>query len=133
MYPDFLRLIANQLMIAYLICCHRRGADIFLDFSCYQTYSTSIFNRSHQFIEKLATFISDSDSKEFRLIIGEILYDLAQHLAPIYPEELIIRLARYLYESGEEPIKDIADRICDIYARRNIEFLRPVCKENRDF
>jgi hypothetical protein len=88
---------------------------------------------SHYFIEKISTLSSELDSVENRLIIGELLLDLVKDVVPIYPKEEIIKLVKYLYESKENKVKECADQICNIYAKHNIEFLRDICLENRDF
>jgi len=88
---------------------------------------------SYELIEKIYEISSDIDSTDKRLIIGELLLDLVTYVVPTYPEEEIIKLVKYLYETGDEKVKECADSICNIYAKHNYEFLREICLENRDF
>lgn len=88
---------------------------------------------TYYFIEKINQFSLDSDSAEKRLIIGGLLLDLVKYNVPTYPEEEIIKLVKYLYEIKDDKVKECADSICNIYAKHNIEFLRDICMENRDY
>ncbi len=88
---------------------------------------------AHYFIEKISELSSDGDSVGKRLIIGGLILELVKNVVPTYPEEEIVKLVKYLYAIKDEKVKECADSICNIYAKNNIEFLRDICLENRDF
>ncbi len=95
-------------------------------------YAETNYN-SHYFIEKINEITSDADSTKKRLTIGGLLLDLVKHVVPTYPEEEMVQLVKYLYEIKDEKVKECADSICNVYAKHNIEFLKEICLENRDF
>ena len=88
---------------------------------------------SHYFIERISDISSDADSAQKRLTIGGLLLDFVKHVVPTYPEDKIIKLVQYLYDIKDDKVKEYADQICNIYAKYNIEFLRDICLEHRDF
>lgn len=94
---------------------------------------SEVNHNAYYFIEKINKFASDRDSAEKRLTIGQLLLDMVKYNIPTYPEDEIIKLVEYLYEIKDENVKECADSICNIYAKHNIEFLRDICLEHRDF
>ena len=88
---------------------------------------------SYYFIEKINKISSDIDTSEKRLIIGGLFLDLMKYIVPTYLQEEIIKFVKYLYDVKDEKVKKCADDICNIYAKHNIEFLRDIYLDNRDF
>ncbi|MBC2682698.1 hypothetical protein HAU06_00535 [Bacillus toyonensis] len=81
---------------------------------------------SHVIIEGLYQKINEGDLKNKRVIMGELLNDLVENCTPTYPEETIVSLVKYLYDGNYEQTTDIAENICNLYTKNNINFLREV-------
>lgn len=95
-------------------------------------YAEINYNTSYV-IEKLNKLTTENDSVEKRSIIGNLILDLVKYNVPTYPQDKIIELVQYLYIIRDDILKEYSDKICNIYASHNIEFLRDLCLEYRDF
>ncbi|WP_257208806.1 SIR2 family protein [Bacillus toyonensis] len=87
---------------------------------------TEVNYNSYVIIEGLHQKIKESDLKNKRVIIGELMNDLVESCIPTYPEEIIINLVKYLYDANDERTTEIAKNICNIYTKNNVHFLREI-------
>jgi hypothetical protein len=95
-------------------------------------YSQVNYNADY-LIEYINELISDKDSAEKRSTVGQLMLDMMEYNVPTYPEDEIIKLVRYLYGIENEGVNELANKICNIYAKNNIMFLMDICKEYRDY
>jgi hypothetical protein len=95
-------------------------------------YVESNYN-SHLIIEKLHDRISLNDRESTRILIGNLLLELVESCYATYPQELIIDMVQYLYYIKNEELKNIADKICNAYARKNVNFLQDIYIKNQDY
>lgn len=77
--------------------------------------------RSPFFIEYLDRLKDKGDRTKTACYIGEIFLKMLDHFTPDYDMAHIQSIVKFLYEADE---KDKADRICNIYGSRGLEFLR---------
>ncbi|WP_353770481.1 hypothetical protein [Bacillus sp. JJ927] len=52
--------------------------------------------------------------------------ELVEQCIPDFPEAEIIDIMEYLYNAKDEEVYDVANRICNIYQKNNIDFLREI-------
>jgi hypothetical protein len=76
-------------------------------------------HNADMFIEALAKLEDEESIKR----ISKIYLAVLQNTTPHYPEENIKLLVKRIYEKGTK--KD-ADEICNMYGRRNVDFLKPL-------
>lgn len=127
---DVKKMLSNSLLlIEYL-------DDIDTETACFIKLGTpyaEVNYNSTYVIDKLYSIITDDDSKEKRGLIGEILLDLVKYNLPMFDEEKIEILVRYLYECKDSEYKEIPDKICNHYVENGLEFLKDVYMEFRQW
>lgn len=89
-------------------------------------------HNSYYILDELFEKINLDDSNEKRRVIGNIMTCLVENCMPIYHEEKIISIVKYIYDSKDEKLIEVANNICNIYAMKNINFLRDLYIQNME-
>lgn len=86
-------------------------------------YVDIMYNSSF-FIEYLNILKNKKQSIDF---IGEVYLEMLKNTTPYFKQENIQSIVEFLYQKGK---KKEANEICNIYASRGYEFLRPLWEQN---
>jgi hypothetical protein len=78
---------------------------------------------AHAFIEYLDAIKAREETKDTAKYIGEIYLKLIERKLPDYDRVHIRSIVDYLFQAGET---DPADKICEIYGRKDYDFLRDI-------
>ncbi|MGT4651205.1 SIR2 family protein [Bacillus cereus] len=89
-------------------------------------------NNSYAVIERLHQIIKENDSADKRKIICNLMEKLVEKSIPDYPEQEIKDIVEYLYNSKNKDITEVAERICSIYQRNSMYFLREIFEKYKN-
>lgn len=72
------------------------------------------------------------DKIESGKCIGEIFLKMLDAFTPDYDQAHIRSIVEYLYEVRDKETIDSANKICNIYGSRGLEFLRDIYERNNN-
>ncbi|MBO8140385.1 MAG: toll/interleukin-1 receptor domain-containing protein [Thermosipho sp. (in: Bacteria)] len=81
-------------------------------------------------LEYLEKFKDTNNKTEAAEAIGEIFLTILENFLPVYPENEIKSTVEYLYTMKA---KNVADKICNIYAEHGCDFLKSVWEKYQNF
>ncbi len=84
------------------------------------------------FIESLNQLKDKGEQPASAIYIGGIFLAMLDRFTPDFKQEHIISIVEHMYEVRDEKTKELADKICNIYGRRGLDFLRDIYDKNRD-
>jgi hypothetical protein len=92
------------------------------------TYLNNNYFNSSSLIESLDK-LKDKGNVEFAgENIGKILLIIVNSSIPVFQENRISSIVKYLYSTRNGKLKDIADKICNSYAQKGFLFLKDIYK-----
>jgi len=83
------------------------------------------------FIESLDGLKNKGNKIESAKFIAKIFLEMLNEFTPDFDEKHIKSIVENLYTAGDESTKDLADKICDVYARKRFEFLTDIWEKYR--
>jgi hypothetical protein len=75
------------------------------------------------FIEYLNDLKEKGNKVKNAHYIGKIFLEMLKDFTPDYDKEHIKAIVQFMFETGDNKVKELANEICDIYSRRGYETL----------
>lgn len=83
-------------------------------------------------IENLQERITKDDNVIKRKIIGELILIIVENCVYDFEKDKLAEIVEYLYKINNQDVKDIANKICNIYQMNNIDFLKNIYLKYND-
>jgi hypothetical protein len=83
-------------------------------------------------IENFQERITKDDNVIKRKIIGELILIIVENCVDDFEKDKLAEIVEYLYEINNQDVKDIANKICNIYQMNNIDFLKNIYLKYND-
>jgi hypothetical protein len=81
------------------------------------------------FIEYLDTLKDRGSKTESGRYVGKIFLKILDGFVLQYKNEQVRSIVKFLFETEDKEVMDMANKICNIYLSHNKEFLRDICEE----
>lgn len=83
------------------------------------------------FIESLNQLKNKGEQPTSAIYIGKIFSVMLDTFTPDFKQEHIRAIIEYLYEVRNEQTTELASKICNIYGKRGLDFLRDIYEKNK--
>lgn len=83
------------------------------------------------FIESLNQLKNKGEQPISAIYIGKIFLVMLDTFTPDFKQEHIRAIIEYLYEVRDEQTRELASKICNIYGKRGLDFLRDIYEKNK--
>ena len=83
------------------------------------------------FIESLNQLKSKGEQPISAIYIGKIFLVMLDTFTPDFEQEHIKAIIEYLYEVRDEQTTELSSKICNIYGKRGLDFLRDIYEKNK--